>query len=518
VNTSLVRNRDGWLLPFVGVMALVAALFFVTYSVDYRVARPGFPFFTNILVSDANTMRYVLTAVATSLAATLGLMTAIVLVIVQLSANRYTPKIIETFTHHGVNLAIFLLFICTIVYSLWVADTVRADFVPEYSALVSMMLMTLCYALVIPYFLFLFRILNPSHVIDVLRGEAVSAIRRAHARPTLNKEMRKLVAARIQHIADFAMSSIHHVDEEVARHSVWALQSLVSIYLKEKEAFHDDWHVIEDTHMIGSPRRLAEEIIRRQSWVEFRAMRQMRILYRHSSGRLPEINSLIAQALRAFGQAAADRKDFAVLGVVVMFFNSLVRSALAMKDGRACGDTLYQYRLLSEQLLEVQPELAERTVRYFMYYGRMLLDIEIRQIFDTLCYDIRKVNERASKLESPARGRILDDFLSLYDKLDRNKYPAQWRALLKHYVNLASFYLFRGNEEMARHIFDKIKETPLAALRDAQSEITAVTEPLFWEISDRAINFNYMEPEQHEMLETFIGWFQSWQTNRLMQE
>src|SRR5581483_5435393 len=179
----------------------------------------------------------------------------------------------------------------------------------------------------------------------------------------------------------------------------------------------------------------------------------------------------------------------------------------AMKDGRACGDTLYQYRLLSEQLLEVQPELAERTVRYFMYYGRMLLDIEIR-----------KVNERASKLESDARGRILDDFLTLYEKVDRHKYASQWRALLKHYVNLASFYLFRGKEEMARHIFEKIKETPLDALRDAQAEITAVTEPLFWEISDRAINFNYMEPEQHEMLERFIGWFQSWQSNRLMQE
>jgi hypothetical protein len=508
--------RD-WLMPLGGVFGIVATLFFATGVLDYQTHRPDYAFFLSLISGDPNTLRYSLTAVAQSLAATLGLMTAIVLVIVQLSANRYSPKIIDSFTHNSTNLTVFSLFIISIVYSLWVANSIHTDYVPWHGALVSMMLMSLCFGLVIPYFLFIFRILNPRFIVDQLRKEAIDAIHRAHRNPTLTKDMRKVVVRRIEQIADIAMSCVQNMDVEVAHHCVWAFQSLISIYIQEKKAFPEDWHSIEENHMIGSPRRLAEEIIKRQGWVEFRALRQLRILYRHSSGSLTEINSLISQVMRSSGHAAVVKSDFSVLEIVVMFFNSLVRGALAMKDGRACGDTLYQYRLLAEEILEVKPELTERIVSYFMYYGRMLLEVEIRQIFDTLCYDIRKINERALKvhtsnftcrLEAPVCSRILGAFLGLHDKIDHRKYEMQSRALLKHYVNLASFYLLRGQEDFARRIFEKIKNTPMATLRDIQHEIASVTEPLFWEISDRVINFNFISPEQREELGRFIGWFE----------
>lgn len=514
------RDHPGnWLLPIGGVFAISALLLFVTFAIDHGLTNSIQAFMRTFLASDANTLRYTLTTVAQSLAATLGLMTAIVLVITQLSANRYTPKIIDSFTHNATNLVVFSLFIISIVFSLWVAHTIRDGFVPQVGALLSMLLMSTCFALVIPYSVHVFRVLNPRTIVAQLRNEAIRAIRKAHRKPARDQEMRKSVVRRLEQIADIAMSCIQNVDEEVARYSILAMQSLLTTYMKEKEAFNHDWHAIEEDQMIGSPRRLAEEIIKRQAWVEFRALRLLRILYRHSSGRLPEINSLIAQALRSCGTVAADKGDLSVLEIVVMFFNSLVRSAVALKDGRACGDTLYQYRLLAEKVLEVQPALAERIVTYFTYYGTMLLEVEIRQTFDLVCYDLRKINEKALKIhgrgpqktgtETPDCTRILAKFLAYHDRLDHRKYPMQSRALVKHYINLASYYLHRGEERFARAIFEKIWHTPLQTIRELQHEIASVTDPLFWEISDRVINFNFIIPEQKVQLAEFVSWFET---------
>ena len=511
-------NTANWLVPLGGVLGLSTLLLFLTLAIDHRELAPVQAFVRSLFTTDANTLRYTLTTVAQSLAATLGMMTAIVLVITQLSANRYTPKIIDNFTHNAANLIIFSLFIVSIVYSMWLAHSIQGDFVPQIGALVAMILMSLCFAVVIPYSLHVFRILNPRNLVAQLRREALRAIRRAHRHPSLNTEMRKVVVRRLEQIADIAMSCIQNLDEEMARHSVLALQSLLAFYMREKEAFDHQWHAIEEDQMIGSPRRLAEEVIKRQAWVEFRALRLLRILYRHSSGRLPEITSLIAQSLRSSGAVAADKGDMSVLEIVVMFFNSLVRGAVALKDSRACGDTLYQYRLLAEKVLEVQPALAERIVTYMIYYGTMLLDAEIRQSFDLVCYDIRKINEKALKVlgrqarpgtEAPECRRILAKFLAFHDRLDHRRFPQQSRALLKHYINLASYYLHRGEEDSARAIFEKIWHTPLETIRELQHEIASVTEPLFWEISDRVINFNFITPAQKVSLAEFVTWFET---------
>lgn len=498
-----------WLFPSLAVVAATLALFAITFGLDHGWRHPG------ILSGDVNTFRGTLIGIAESLAATLGLMAAIVLVIVQLSANRYTPKIIESFTHNLTNLCVFSLFIISIIYSLWVAQTVQNDFLPRYGACLALVLMTACYALIIPYFLFIFRILSPHYIVETLRKTTLAAIRRAPKGETRQAETRKIVTRRMEQIADIAMSCIQNVDEEIARHSVMALQSLLHGYAERKEAFGDEWHAIGDEALMSSPRRLAEEVIRRQAWVEFRALRQLRILYRNSSGKLPEMNSLIAQAIRSVGSLSADKGDLPVVDLVVMFFNSLVRSAVSMKDGRACSDTFYQYRLLAEKILETHPLLAQRVVTYFMYYGRMILEVEIRQIFDTICYDIRKINERALKVETrnfkvPMQGSLSNDllqtFLGLYRRVDAHKYATQWRALVKHYLSLASFYLCHGQEVYARRVVDVIEDTPPDTVKELQQEILNVSEPLFWEISDRIINFNFIPLDQRQSLIEITRW------------
>ena len=38
-------------------------------------------------------------------------------------------------------------------------------------------------------------------------------------------------------------------------------------------------------------------------------------------------------------------------------------------------------------------------------------------------------------------------------------------------------------------------------------QLLAVTDKYFWEIVDRGVNFDYLEPERKQALEQFFSWF-----------
>jgi hypothetical protein len=42
-----------------------------------------------------------------------------------------------------------------------------------------------------------------------------------------------------------------------------------------------------------------------------------------------------------------------------------------------------------------------------------------------------------------------------------------------------------------------------------RKELVGIRNRDFWEISDRGVNFDYLEPERRDMLEEFFAWFET---------
>jgi hypothetical protein len=77
----------------------------------------------------------------------------------------------------------------------------------------------------------------------------------------------------------------------------------------------------------------------------------------------------------------------------------------------------------------------------------------------------------------------------------------------KAQLKLASYFLLRGNEALAREVFlDMGDERPerLASIRD---ELMNVESREFWEVSDRGVNFDYLGDERKAQLLRFFEWF-----------
>ena len=52
-----------------------------------------------------------------------------------------------------------------------------------------------------------------------------------------------------------------------------------------------------------------------------------------------------------------------------------------------------------------------------------------------------------------------------------------------------------------------LKSDIIDRLQQIRGELEAVTSAEFWEVSDRGINFEYLEPERRAQIATFFSWF-----------
>ncbi|MBI2265049.1 MAG: DUF2254 domain-containing protein [Armatimonadetes bacterium] len=506
------KHRHKVPLWIVLVVALLVPLFSgltVFYFADLKRQHSMDLFWSHLLLGDPVTLRYTLTAAAQCLAATLGILVAVVLFTVQLTANRYTPKVIDVFVTRKGNILMLALFCFSILFSLWVAHTIHDAFVPQVGAVAAMALTTACYCLLIPYTLYLFDELEPDHIIDQIQKEAQIAIQKVHRNHSFDQKAKHIVSERIEQIAHIVLVSVQTVDSETALHGIQALTRTLSGYLRDKVAFHKSWYHVDERHIPGSPQSVVTEIVRREAWVEFRAFRKFRLIFAMGTGKMGEVPSAVAQSFRSLGIVATEQNDRAVLELLIKYMNSILRTAIVLANGQAINDTLYQYRLLSERLLETHPDVTKEMVNYLNYYAMILLETGIRRTFETVAYDLRKLNERAFKKKFPYREELLENYLALQHKVDYHQHTKSARELWKSYLILASFYLVMDDTESARMIYRAMEGIPLEVLLELKTEIMAITDPQFWEITDRIINYYFAPQEQKEKLEIFFDWFLS---------
>src|SRR5437762_9029549 len=76
-------------------------------------------------------VQFVLNTNASALASTLGILMAIVLLMVQLTAQRYSFNIIGMFAKNPRNVALVVLFIITICFSIWLGAAIDDSYIPQ---------------------------------------------------------------------------------------------------------------------------------------------------------------------------------------------------------------------------------------------------------------------------------------------------------------------------------------------------------------------------------------------------
>ncbi len=449
-------------------------------------------------------------------AGVLAIVITVAAIVVELAANRYTHRITQLFVREPVNAVLMGLYVVTTLLCLWLSGTpdaaeTGAPHVARAGLLIGTALVSVCLAALLPYFGFLFRFVTPINVITRIRHDALDAMRCVQI-PTIPATRTRVIEA-IEQLEDVARSAREHSDRSISMAAINALGDLLRDYAPLRDELPEAWFEIDgalalDPDFVSMAPVASAEIRAHRLWLETKMLRQLLALFSESLGDARDIANLIAIETRRLGiEAAADHPPLRAL--IVRFFNSYLRAAVNAHDLRSAYYVLDQYRLLAEAMLAAADDTGACEIAgHLRFYGALAYETQQPFLLEVVAFDLARLVEHAVDHGRPAAGALLDLFLQVDREPESPEQEERLRGVRRVQVQLATFFLARGDEAAARRIFADMKNERRERLARVRDELMAETRPLYWEFTDRGANFSYLPPERRVHLERFFSWFE----------
>ena len=254
---------------------------------------------------------------------------------------------------------------------------------------------------------------------------------------------------------------------------------------------------------------MVSALAKRRTWVEMKVLRQYQALVSASVHRMQDITHLVCIRTRHIGEEAARRGDRDVVHLTIRFFNTYFRACINAKDVRSAFNLMNEYRALAEALLDadMHDEVID-AARRFQFYGQLAFHRSLGFIQETVAYDLCMVIQAAHGQGAAVHEDLLHILLELDREPDQGAaQEASLRGVRKAQIKLATYYLKEGETRQAKRIWDDMAHEKRARLFSIREEILEVREAEYWEVSDRGIHFDCLDPVLHPYLDDFFAWF-----------
>jgi len=492
-----VRRLLPWFLPVVLLVVVVTALSIVSAYLGDPALHFG--------IGALGSVQFVLNTNAAALTSAMSVLIALVLLTVQLTAQRYSFSVIGIFVQDRVNAMLIGLFTVTIVFNLWLGLVLKEEYIPASATILAMGLMTVCFAMLPPYVLYLFDVIRPDNILDHIQHKFIKSI--DPPPPERAVERQRAVATRhISQIGDIARTAVNLSDGAVARHSVWVLYWSVAEYLEHKDQLPPIWFAVEEHQFRGRHELVVREIAETMTWVERRMLDELREVFFATLNKLHDVNNTVALVLRLLGEKAVERSDVGLVGAVAKFFNTFLRAAINQGDVRAGYHVLYQYRLLADTAMDAHPELTLEIADRLSYYGDAAASGPLLWMSAAAAYDLRILAESAHGrgVTPEVVGAIVGNLLDTIRRAEAKGSPAL-PQLYKMALALGAFFVLHGEDRHARTLRTQLVPVHQPILDRACQELMAVDDPVFWELTDRVVNFDFVEADVRKRLPEFLA-------------
>jgi hypothetical protein len=503
-------------MAILGGIALVvfASLYLLDHSITGGPPDPSptsaaarYVHFEPTLIADA------LPGLAGMTAAVLGIVITVVSLLVQLTSERYTG-VAQMFLRDRRNVTVMAYYVVTCVLGVALSLALNNHFVPRAAVLAMMCACAFGIIIMLPYFAYVFRFLEPVNLVARIEREAAADVVRA----ATTRDPEAVVAGQapalvaLEELTDITSNSISGKDKIIASRAVDAIKDFVVGYLPLKGRADPRWfqigeHIRDNPDFVAMDPESLRELEADRTWLEWKALRQYLGIYAEAQADMPDINYLIAIDTRYVGEAAFARGDRAVVELAFRFMNSYLRAALNARAVRTAYNVLNQYRLLVESMIRgVADDIALDGVRHMIYYGRTSYDMQLGFVTETVAYDVSALCEFA---HGQHRDGLDDKMLAMFLELDQplrvRRQEAGLQGIRKAQLKLACYYLAAGAEDRARRIAADMAGEDRERLRAIREQLSRVESKEFWEIIDRGRNFEYMPPRQKDQMARFFA-------------
>src|SRR5205823_325809 len=135
----------------------------------------------------------------------------------------HTPKLIEMFLRDRINRYVLSFMAFGAAHVLWVDYIIGPRFAPTWAIALAVYLAMLGWAILIPYFFYVVRFVDPSRLLIRLREDARDIVRKVAERRRDPIEAQTALAVRISQIGTIIIKSLDRNDRDVAAEGAWAI-------------------------------------------------------------------------------------------------------------------------------------------------------------------------------------------------------------------------------------------------------------------------------------------------------
>jgi PAS domain-containing protein len=506
-----------WLFPLSILLGVAFTLFALTCLGDALSTANPWRLLQLLAHPDPQSAATTLANAGQIVSSVLAIAITVVAIVVELASNRYTHRVTALFVGEPINFFVMGLFVVTTLQGIWVTmtfdDVARAgSFIPHVGISVTMILLTVCLVILLPYFNFVFAFLNPIQIVRRISKHTLGSIQALGGSHDVSACQEEAVRG-IEQLADVALNSMEHKDKGVSMASVDALRQLAVDYQTIRANLPEPWFRIDgelahNPDFVSMTPEVLEEVAQRRIWFEMKVLRQYQTIYSEALNRMRDINYLLAINTRILAKAAIAQNNDQLLRLVIKFFNTYLRTTINHKDVRTAYNVLNQYRLLAEELLAYEGgQYAAEIASYFKYYGQISYSANLPFILETVAYDLCALNEMAFDNKSEIADRIMRIFLMVDKESEGEVQEASLRGVRKAQIKLATYLLVKGDKVRARTIYQDMENEAPTRIGSIRDELLAVQSQDFWEISDRGVNFDYLSVDRKSTLKHFFSWF-----------
>jgi hypothetical protein len=495
------------------------------------------PFFT----ADANEFRGLANNLSRSAVTLISTVCGCLFFAVPFAANMYTPQIIETFWRGRTHRAVIGLYVFSAANALWLTSLPARDgAIPQVHLAASFALVTASLVLLPPYLFALFRLLDPESVVarvgadvvtamapakrprgapsaDVAGGggasEAVETLDRTsatgrHALTTAEpavgaddaaeERAQSRLERRINELGAVMLRTLERGEREFAIDAVGMLVAAAKEWSRLKPFHAPSFFAVDSRRLHGASPAAIRMIGVERLWVDLTLLRQLGRAFSSALMRAPDVVGAVARGLRHYAVNAAEARDEPAVRLAIRFLNNFMRDAVARLDDHAIYDLLFQAGEMGAQIWKRHGALVVVAVRRLDLYGRRAAAAGRPFAHALVAYDVGRILVSAEE-KSAHYADLLTAFLTIGAHPDRAG-EAPHRLFVKARAVTAARLAASGRERAGEAVFVSLRDVAPEVLRGAVDEVLGISDPWFWEVTDRQENVDWLPPSARAWL------------------
>lgn len=442
-------------------------------------------------------------SLASTLGSTYGTLIAMLLTFVSLAipltANLYTPKLIDLFIRDPINLFVICTGIVLAAHNLVAVNISFEQWTAQLPYAIAVLGAVVGWLLVLPYYFYVVSFIDPYTIIRRIHQSLTRELDDAATGRHPVAEAQRMVNQRIHGLSSVLLRTADRADRDITLEAMHALLAEFSRIRELKPRLPPAFLRVDNDLMAGMAGDAVEILSAQGIWMEHRIAHQLVLAFHCVLSKMPDGVSAMAQAVKNAAHQEAQAGNTEVFWLLARTLNSFLRAAIKQRNNAAVFDVVHSQKALARRLLlDGHAGHVPTLAGYLHYYAGYARGLGLAFIYERMSYELCELTELADQRGHGDAAQALLGFV--LDMADAERH----QGLVKSRAMLGAYFGAQGRAAAHERVLRSLQAMPPAVLAEARARILATSERLFWEVNDHGVNFDYVEPARRAQVAALL--------------